>query len=340
MANIEPSESNELCSSIFRRAVLRYIDEKKPDPLTRQQLSNLYFGWKHFRKRNDDVSSGSDGDKSQNSATIDGCLSIYGSYIVVFLHVCCQWECGRTIEPVDRRISTAQIHLCMWVEARFLSTEEKIKYQIGNEIEGMNQKERRAAAKMEAKVINRIQTDPYIRRILKKEILSYTNDKSENLLCEVFIQRTANEVEVIVEKDTSSTGKTTKPDISNLEEKVFVSSDLLEALKRSLFSQFDSNISVMDFLLEMPYVPKKMELSKSLVGNKSERSLHCPFKENDLTEMVSRRVHLRVLEDVAIDECEKEGENDLLSDLSLTDRTDSDDEIAEKFEIVKAKRRK
>ena len=74
--------------------------------------------------------------------------------------------------------------------------------------------------------------------------------------------------------------------------------------------------------------------------NKAGKIQHCPFKENDLIEMISTRVHLRVLEDVAIDECEKEGENDMLSDLSLTDRKESDDETSDKFEIVKSKRRK
>ena len=185
----------------------------------------------------------------------------------------------------------------------------------------LNRKEQRIKEKVQAKVIKRVQADPYIQRILKKENEAQgVNDDSNDLLCEAHIKRTFKEskvVEQILEE------KKTNSDSSDLEEKVYVSSYLLEGFKRSICSKLDSNISAIELLLEMPYLPKKYDFGKVLFENVTGKG------EPEMTENLAGRIQLRILEDVTIDECEKEGENDLLSDLSLSEKNDSDVEAPE-----------
>jgi glutathionylspermidine synthase len=97
--------------------------------------------------------------------------------------------------------------------------------------------------------------------------------------------------------------------MDELEERVYVSEDSLEGLRRCMFSHMESPIFAMELLLAMPYLPQRHG-SKSMVMD--EERMDEKFRG-----MLSERVILRVLEDVMVDECEREGEDDLLSDLNI-----------------------
>jgi hypothetical protein len=335
-ADNSESESDK-CSSIFAEALLRYIDETKPDLLARQQLSNLHLEWTPLRKTTNDNPSLNNDDVNQNSQRIEGELTVYGEYVVICLHVLCEWEWEwNSDESLLTRNSSSRMHLCMWVHGNLISKTDKERRRGKTQGEELTRKDQRINEKVQAKVIKRIQADPYIQRILNKESEPHgAKNEGTHLLCEALIKKTVVESKI---GDQTLDGKTPSSDISDLEEKVYVSSDLLEGFKRSVCSKLDSNISAVEFLLEMPYLPKKYGFSNVLLENMTGKGYCHPFREPDMTEMLAGRIQLRILEDVTIDECEKEGENDLLSDLSLSERNDSDNEAPE--EINKKSKRK
>jgi hypothetical protein len=90
--------------------------------------------------------------------------------------------------------------------------------------------------------------------------------------------------------------------ITKLEERVITSADGMEGLKKLIFSLMESNIDVIEFLLHLPYLPREIK------GTRIKPSYE-----------LGERVALRLLEDVMLDECENEGEDQLLEDLHLSD---------------------
>lgn len=144
--------------------------------------------------------------------------------------------------------------------------------------------------KIRSKMMKRIKSDPVISKHL---------DTASSLLCDAYIQFKQCE--------------TNQSNLEELEERVYVSEDTLAAIHQSFFPQSDSPIFVMEFLLNMPYLSTTdLKSSPSSIDENRRKRL-------------AQRVILRLLEECMIDECTKEEENDLLSDLCISQECDEDD---------------
>lgn len=144
--------------------------------------------------------------------------------------------------------------------------------------------------KIRSKMMKRIKSDPIISKHL---------DTASSLLCDAYIQFKQCE--------------TNQSNLEELEERVYVSEDTLAAIHQSFFPQSDSPIFVMEFLLNMPYLSTTDFKSSSSSSDENRRK------------RLAQRVILRLLEECMIDECTKEEENDLLSDLCISQEYDEDD---------------
>jgi len=237
----------------------------------------------------------------------------------------------------------------------------------------MDRKEKKAQEKLRSGMVERMKKDVYIRRLfVDKDAGTSTNasaasspssSTSQNhgiLLCEAMIQFDQAPVPVPTSSKSSLSSSTTSPlgsgsststlKMTNLEERVYVAEEALEGVRRSLFSHMEDNISVMEFLLDLPFLPKNtgafMNTSSSAHTGGSGISMTSETEEdtgpgsemrpdvergtctndgkndvqsdkNKLGNMLAERVVMRVLEDVMFDQCEKEGEDELLEDLNI-----------------------
>ena len=137
----------------------------------------------------------------------------------------------------------------------------------------------------------RLRQDDYIQKVLKEDFTT---------ICQA----------MVLLKETSS----------ELEERVWTDQELLESIRRAIYSQADSLLSVMELLTSLPYL----------------ETPGCPL---------GLRARLRLLEDAMIDACEQEGEEELIEELTLDESTtkgechdDEDDKAWEKVLKKKQKR--
>ena len=107
-----------------------------------------------------------------------------------------------------------------------------------------------------------------------------------------------------------------------LEERVNAHEDSLEGIRNALFSHCEGNLDVLELLLNMPYFPRSSSggttsaaaTSTAAFSSKSSFSRH-GTKLNILAD----RAYLRLLEDAMFDACEREGEDEMLDDLNMSD---------------------
>lgn len=90
-----------------------------------------------------------------------------------------------------------------------------------------------------------------------------------------------------------------------LEERVDVDQTAVEILRRSLWSSTTSSLDIVDVLLSLPTLPSR---SATRVEG---------------TTRLANRAKLRLLEDAMLDECEKEGEDQLIEDLTISNPKES-----------------
>merc|ERR1712157_252770 len=79
-----------------------------------------------------------------------------------------------------------------------------------------------------------------------------------------------------------------------LEERFNVVPEPLEGVRKAIFSHCEDDLDALELLLNMPYLPRS----------------NSPLAE---------RAYLRLLEDALFDACEREGEDDILDDLNISD---------------------
>lgn len=84
---------------------------------------------------------------------------------------------------------------------------------------------------------------------------------------------------------------------NELEERVRVDDNVAEGVRRCIYSQSEGTLSLMDLLVSLPFLPSVP---------------------------LAQRAKLRLLEDAMVDACEKEGENELLEELTLIKEKEED----------------
>jgi len=148
----------------------------------------------------------------------------------------------------------------------------------------------------------------------------------------------------------STTQTTTSPEppqwiLPFLAERVYVSEDVLEGIRRALFSELavtttaleaggitddgHNNIAIMQSLLDMPYLPRQhssmpvayYQDSLKLLGTTDTKNITRGGGggQERIVNMLGEGIALRLLGDVTMDACVKEGEDELLGDLNILD---------------------
>jgi len=166
-----------------------------------------------------------------------------------------------------------------------------------------------------------MRSDPYVRRLLLEPNTSGNMrssskasggdsnccDPQRPMICEALLYSQDNKI---------------------VQERVDVSEDSTEGIRRAIFSQADGNLAMMEFILAMPYLPQRAFCKSSpshLIRDDSEGSYGNAIVSLLPLCPLANRTKLRLLEDAMVDACEKEGEDELLDDLVISKKDDSDD---------------
>ena len=300
----------------FEAALASHVDESKPDPLARRQLENLVLQWEPLSQQQE---------QTIGVQEVCGTLTLFGEYMSVFINSNCLWKwqpCGLS----DNSCAHATLSFRLVASAKFIPQSqhkrlqkerlqrtkdaEKTDDNESSKSPKVDRKEQRAQTKIRAGMIDRLKNDFYIQRLLDLDGGSSTVSGGKSGDEQVELQHRVCEAEI---KESFNVDGTVK----ELEERVDVLEDGLEGIRRAVLSQLEDNTSVLDLLLAFPY----------LINTKAEA--RNDGKGNAITLQLGRRAILRLLEDACIDACEKEGEDELLEDLSLKDRGEGDDSSVE-----------
>lgn len=188
-----------LHSSLFQESIIRYVDETKPDALTKRQIESWTLEW---------------AEQSIKNAPIHGSLIIKGDYMVLTMHVCCNWSYAEGI---------GSLQFSAEATARFL-TESELKTSTIHPSVG--KKEERQLSKIRAKMRARLKEDDYIKKLL-------LGDNAAVLF----------EASILVDESEQK-----------LEEKVCINDDGLEAFRRCIYSHGDDTLAVMEILASLDYL--------------------------------------------------------------------------------------
>lgn len=262
MANLD---SNPLANAVrvslttdqFPPALVRYIDDNKPDPLSLKQLQGWALEWKEEPKdflKLDHL-------PFKPSHFLHGHLEIGGEYLVVSLPIVCAWLSGKNSPK------TGQLYYSCHARARFWTQSELQQQQ-------QQHGSSKVPDKIRSKMISRLREDAYISKLL------LAKEQEPVLLAQA---------------------KISVDDHGGLEERVDVSEDPCEAIKRAVWSQAESPLEMVEILLQFPCLP-------TTIHNDTMTT----------TTPLAIRAKLRLLEDAMVDACEQEGEGEMLDDLKIS----------------------
>jgi len=174
------------------------------------------------------------------------------------------------------------IHACCnWYYAEGIghlevSLRATARFRTRSELLSSDKEKVRKAGKIRSAVVARLQQDGYIKLLLGQKSLT---------LCEA----------TIIVHDVQH----------QLEEKVFVNDDGLEAVRRCIFSHGEDTLSVMELLTSLDFF----------------KTPDCPL---------GHRAKLRLLEESMLDACEKEGEEEMLDELAINDATSDEEQTSKR----------
>lgn len=199
------------------------------------------------------------------SHALHGTLQIGGDYMIVSLKVCCAWS--------DAKVASSKygkLQFSCHASARFLGNDEL--QSLSND----DAKQEKIQNKIRSKMIQRLSKDAYIAKLLA------TNKDKENgaLLAQAKI----------------------KVEENDLEERVDVSAEVTEAIKRAIWSSAETPLDIIELILHFPCLPT------------------AAHKTLSATTELANRAKLRLLEDAMVDACEQEGEDQILEDLDISSK--------------------
>ena len=185
---------------------------------------------------------------------------------------------------------------CVWTNGK-KKEDGRLSYQMdvvsAKFIERKNdneEEEGKAERKIRKKMISRLSQDSYISKIIALSTEEKTSNN--NVLCLAHASIYVN------------------TDKFELEERVDVSDTVAETLRRALWSSTKSPLDIVDMILVLPSLP----CHNSAAANSSSTTT----SSSTCTTRLANRAKLRLLEDAMLDECEKEGEDQLIDDLSIS----------------------
>jgi hypothetical protein len=293
-----------LTTEAFQSALANYIDETKPDPIVKRQLESWTLTWENEETETattvEDLFGGNNDDNGDKDTPdlwrdlnhrLQGSLTIQGEYVSVKLQFGCAWRSfddNNTTAATTTKETTKKSSNNNGI-LLFSCRVRSAKFL--NPSDSVDKTER----KIRQKMMQRLQQDSYISKLLalgsqKKSTDTPTFDPT---LAKARIH--VNETKFV------------------LEERVDVSETVAEALRRALWSSAESSLDMVEVLLALPALPGTNHQPKNSSNSQSTT-----------TTPLANRAKLRMLEDAMVDECEKEGEGELIQELSI-DETKRDD---------------
>lgn len=243
-----------------------------------------------------------------------GKLRIANEYICITLEALVMWqywgrqrqhEGSEGIQENNCHPSNAPehyaLHFKLSASGEFINTEDKTPVQTSKNI----------ASKMK----KRLEGDPFIRKLL-----SCSRTKQQNFtgvsVCEVLIQH----------KWPSNGSNDLRFDSSSpsVEERVDVSEEALEGIRRAVLSQTECNLTIMEIFISFPWLVTNTTSCGYRYRDRSKMERCSWDRFMSVTAMgvfrtACDRAALRLLEDALFDACEREGEDDIIEDLNLSD---------------------
>lgn len=306
----------QLTTSQFTDAFVRHIDESKPDPLAKSQMETLLISWEEQEQLLDDGVDDGRGDAVAKTSSLRGTLTLSSEYIAVSIHVQCHWKkynqtdhksdkrvCERRDNDNDGDVAAAaaakQFQEELFIKLTASAIESKLRAKDDAKIQNRN--DRKASKKLRAEMLKRLRSDHYIQRLFVDK--KANTDADSALLCEALIQQN-------LRSDDKGGGTT---NIDELEERVNVEEGTLQGIKNAIFSKSEDNLDVLEILLNMPYLPRTSPPPSSDNEKGDENAI------NQWPTKLADRAYLRLLEDAMFDACEKEGEDELLDDLKISE---------------------
>jgi hypothetical protein len=243
-----------LTTIMFDESLTEYLDETKPDPLAKKQVHGWTCNW--TEDDNDDKNTPIVADTDDNGSSCPCSHAVKGTLALHGEHITIilRAHCHWTWEN-----GTGSLEFKLDIRARF-RTKSELKRNASSD-DADTTTATKVDKKVRAGILKRLKQDDYVKKILTDD---FTN------LCQATVKSTSTE----------------------LEERVWIDQDLLESIRRSVYSQADNLISVVELLTGLPFC----------------RTPDCPL---------GHRTKLRLLEDAMLDACDREGEEGLIDELSL-----------------------
>ena len=301
-----------LTTDVFEQARERYLDEFKPDPLTKRQIQTVSLQWSDMTTNSTSAAAAAgennntpsnDDDKSASSkrskqSVIEGSLEIGGDYLVATIRAICQW----TTNLDDSTGKSGSLHFTLSTRCRFWTKSELKRRQSDEGVMASNnddeskesKKKDKVKEKLRSKMLPRLREDAYIAKLLTGA------DDGEPSCPTQAGKGEAYRVlaEATIRQDHHQQDQ--QHHVDKLEERVDVADDVVEGLRRAVFPSIESTLDLVELLLFFPYLPRTN------------------YAFNATTTPLADRASLRLLEDAMFDACEREGEDELIEDLSLS----------------------
>ena len=283
-ASLAAAKASKLTTNLFRSSLKNFVDYNKPDPIARRQLESWDIKWSESDGFRDGVAAKVCGDEKEPiqwnpKHYIGGVLEIRGDFVSVMFEIGCIWADGDAAKN-DNTVEDGRLSFTCRLKS-------------GKLIEKKLNEEKRER-KIRKKMMSRLREDTYIAQLLG---LGKENESSTELfLAKASIYVNATKFE--------------------LEERVDVSQNAAEILRRSLWSSTSSSLDIVEVMLSLPSLPCRS-------ADKVEA-----------TTRLANRAKLRLLEDAMLDECEKEGEGELIEDLTISNpKGSSQNELKQQVNI-------
>ena len=298
-----------LDGEMFQRALERYVDENKPDPLVLKQIEKFEMSWDTTQQERsgDAENEGSSklGCPADLSFTptdvIHGVLTWNGDYMCAEIEALCCWAPHVMSDSTEnngtnKMPSHGSLYFALRPTLRFRTKHDK---RPGDE--SKSKEERKADEKLRSRMIKRLKEDIFIKKLVPDTLNNDSIKKSssehkqpDTILCEARVSVNSSENG---SDDANTSG-------GQFEERVDVTDSVAEGLRRGLFSSAESALDVAELLLSLPILPCK-----------AHKILLCPLAD---------RAKLRLLEDAMFDACEREGEDEIIDDLKISSQDKSE----------------
>lgn len=258
----------------FLDALARYVDENKSDPLTKKQIEGWELSWEDQRASADNLFSSAEWSFSPTDV-IQGKLVWKGEYTIAEIYALCCWEPSQNSEKASKLPKEGSLYFSLRANLRF-----RTKYDKDQTESTKTRDEKKSEDKIRSKMIQRLRDDKFIKQLLSDEKKFPKKSQESAVLCEAFLK-------VYTPENQSE---------PQFEERVDVTDNVAESIRRAVFSRAESSLDVVDLLLNLPILPCSIH-----------KVVPCPLAD---------RAKLRLLEDAMFDECERH-DDELIDDLTI-----------------------